>query len=188
MGIFRKVFMSAAGIHEEPRKGSYEWKKEHLTAEQMSRTSDNEARYSGIPAIPTDIGYSSGKETGGKKKSGVVSQAASNPGVILGMGLTTLALLGMFSLLLTFSLTYRSSFIGDKLGAQKYMQYRIMAQFFTVTALVAGKYMQYRIMAQFFTVTALVAGVTFFGATYEDEEVTKARENAPPPTAILHKH
>ncbi|KAL6734438.1 hypothetical protein Aduo_004979 [Ancylostoma duodenale] len=158
MGIFRKVFMSAAGIHEEPRKGSYEWKKEHLTAEQMSRTSDNEARYSGIPAIPTDIGYSSGKETGGKKKSGVVSQAASNPGVILGMGLTTLALLGMF----------RSSFIGDKLGAQKYMQYRIMAQFFTVTA--------------------LVAGVTFFGATYEDEEVTKARENAPPPTAILHKH
>ncbi|EYC13692.1 hypothetical protein Y032_0043g869 [Ancylostoma ceylanicum] len=72
------------------------------------------------------------------------------------------------SLLLTFSLTYRSSFIGDKLGAQKYMQYRIMAQFFTVTA--------------------LVAGVTFFGATYEDEEVTKARENAPPPTAILHKH
>ncbi|VDP59840.1 unnamed protein product [Heligmosomoides polygyrus] len=67
------------------------------------------------------------------------------------MGLTTLALLGMF----------RSSFVGDKLGAQKYMQYRIMAQFFTVTA--------------------LVAGVTFFGATYEDEE-------APKSTAILHKH
>lgn len=64
-------------------------------------------------------------------------------------------------------LIFRSSFIGDKLGAQKYMQYRIMAQFFTVTA--------------------LVAGVTFFGATYEDEEVAKARENAPP-TALLHKH
>lgn len=33
--------------------------------------------------------------------------------------------------------------------------------------------MQYRIMAQFFTVTALVAGVTIFGATYEDEEHQK---------------
>ena len=51
---------------------------------------------------------------------------------------------------------YRSSFIGDKLGAQKYMQYRIMAQFFTVTA--------------------LVAGVTIFGATYEDEDVVAAQK------------
>ncbi|KAK6735159.1 hypothetical protein RB195_018380 [Necator americanus] len=149
--------MNAAGVREEPRKGSYEWKKEHLTPEQLSRTMNNEGRYSGIPAIPTDIGFSSGKDTGGKKKSGVVSQATSNPVVIIGMGLTTLALLGMF----------RSSFVGDKLGAQKYMQYRIMAQFFTVTA--------------------LVAGVTFFGATYEDEDV-KARENVPSPTAMLHKH
>ncbi|WKY08314.1 hypothetical protein Q1695_007660 [Nippostrongylus brasiliensis] len=145
MGIFRKAFMNVAGIpdSQEPRKGSYEWKKEHLTPEQLKRTMDNEGRYAGIPAIPSDIGYSSGKQTGGKKQSGVLSQATSNPGVILGMGLTTLALLGMF----------RSSFVGDKLGAQKYMQYRIMAQFFTVTA--------------------LVAGVTFFGATYEDEEVVK---------------
>ncbi|KAK5979843.1 HIG1 domain-containing protein [Trichostrongylus colubriformis] len=151
MGIFRKVFMSAAGIHEEKqesRKGSYEWKKEHLTPEQLKRTSDNQGRFSGIPAIPSDIGYSSGKETGGKKKSGVVSQAASNPGVILGMGLTCLALLGMF----------KSSFVGDKLGAQKFMRYRIMAQFFTVTA--------------------LVAGVTLFGATYEDEDVKQKPAHA----------
>ncbi|VDM70528.1 unnamed protein product, partial [Strongylus vulgaris] len=95
MGIFRKVFMNAAGI-EEPKKGSYEWKKENLPAAQLDRTSDNEARFSGIPAIPSDIGFSSGKDTGGYKKSGVLSQAATNPGVILGMGLTTLALLGMF--------------------------------------------------------------------------------------------
>ncbi|ETN84302.1 hypoxia induced protein conserved region [Necator americanus] len=122
--------------------------------EEESRKDENVLQ---IPAIPTDIGFSSGKDTGGKKKSGVVSQATSNPVVIIGMGLTTLALLGMF----------RSSFVGDKLGAQKYMQYRIMAQFFTVTA--------------------LVAGVTFFGATYEDEDV-KARENVPSPTAMLHKH
>ncbi|PIO53710.1 hypoxia induced protein region [Teladorsagia circumcincta] len=61
------------------------------------------------------------------------------------MGLTCLALLGMF----------KSSFVGDKLAAQKYMRYRIMAQFFTVTA--------------------LVAGVTIFGATYEDEEVKQKK-------------
>lgn len=36
--------------------------------------------------------------------------------------------------------------------------------------------MQYRIMAQFFTVTALVAGVTIFGATYEDEDVVAAQK------------
>ncbi|PIO53160.1 hypoxia induced protein region [Teladorsagia circumcincta] len=57
------------------------------------------------------------------------------------MGLTCLALLGMF----------KSSFKGDKMGAQKFMRYRILAQFFTVTT--------------------LVAGVTIFGATYEDESI-----------------
>ncbi|KAK6062203.1 hypoxia induced protein region [Cooperia oncophora] len=102
---------------------------------------DTRGRYSGIPAIPTDIGFSGGKDIGGKKKNGVLSQVTSNPGVVLGMGLTTLALLGMF----------RSSFKGDKMGAQKYMRYRILAQFFTVTA--------------------LVAGVTIFGATYKDESL-----------------
>ncbi|PIO76531.1 hypoxia induced protein region [Teladorsagia circumcincta] len=111
----------------------------------MKRTMDNQGKFSGIPAIPSDIGYSSGKDIEGKKKSGVISQATSNPGVILGMGLTCLALLGMF----------KSSFVGDKLAAQKYMRYRIMAQFFTVTA--------------------LVAGVTIFGATYEDEEVKEKK-------------
>uniref|UniRef100_A0A1I7W7F1 HIG1 domain-containing protein n=1 Tax=Heterorhabditis bacteriophora TaxID=37862 RepID=A0A1I7W7F1_HETBA len=156
MGFFRKVFMSSAGIHEDcereldAKNKSYEWKKEHLTEDQLKRTSDNERKYSGIPAIPSDIGYGSGKDIGGKKKSGVISQASGNPGVIVGMGLTTLALLGML----------KSSFIGDKLGAQKYMQYRIMAQFFTVTA--------------------LVAGVTIFGSTYEDKNVTKAKQQNQP--------
>ncbi|KAK6054742.1 hypoxia induced protein region [Cooperia oncophora] len=142
MGFFREVFMHAAGVkdYKEPPKGSYEWKQQHLAPEQMKRTMDNKERFSGIPAIPSDIGYSSGKEIEGKKKSGVISQATSNPGVILGMGLTCLALLGMF----------KSSFVGDKIAAQKYMRYRIMAQFFTVTA--------------------LVAGVTIFGATYKDDD------------------
>ncbi|CAI4230872.1 unnamed protein product [Auanema sp. JU1783] len=150
MGLFRRAFMSAIGvpdhekIAEEQRKGTYTWKKEHLTKDQLSRTSDNADRYSGIPAIPTDIAYQSGKEISGKKQSGVTSNITGNPFVIVGMGLTTAALLGMF----------KSSFLGDKLGAQKYMQYRIMAQFFTVTA--------------------LVAGVTIFGSTYEEETVKKS--------------
>ncbi|VDP48896.1 unnamed protein product [Heligmosomoides polygyrus] len=147
--------MDAAGIRDdaEKHKSFYEWKKQHLTSDQVKLIMDNEGRFSGIPAIPSDIGYrgASGKETGGKEKSVVVSQVASNPGPILGMGLTPPPpLLGML----------RSSFVGDKLGAQKHMQYRTMAKFFTVTA--------------------LVAGVTFHGATYEDEEVPKS-------TAILHK-
>ncbi|CAJ0607299.1 unnamed protein product [Cylicocyclus nassatus] len=161
MGLFRKVFMAAAGIHEEPKKGSPEWKRENLSADQLLRTADNENRFSGIPAIPSDIGYSSGKETGGLKKTGVISQATSNPGVILGMALTTLALLGMF----------RSSFVGDKMKTQKYMQYRIIAQFFTVTA--------------------LVAGVTLFGVNYEDEEHKKhkegvVRQSPEPPNEVRH--
>ncbi|KAJ1360261.1 hypothetical protein KIN20_019188 [Parelaphostrongylus tenuis] len=174
MDIFRKVFMSDTNVQEpprdsvmrvrhptpeqeaqimentakhtgEPRQGSVDWEK-HLDKAKMRGTRENEGKYSGIPAIPSDIGFSSGKDTGGRKKSGVVSQVMNNPGVILGMGLTTLALLGMF----------KSSFIGDKLGTQKYMRYRILAQFFTVTA--------------------LVAGVTIFGATYEDKSATKANE------------
>ena len=47
---------------------------------------------------------------------------SGNPFVIAGMGLTVAALLGML----------RNSFYGDKMGTQKMMQYRIMAQFFTV--------------------------------------------------------
>lgn len=111
MGIFRTAFMNAAGVHEEPKKGTYAWKKEHLTPEQLARTMDNAEKYSGvssgvlsdsehfffqIPAIPVDIGFHGGKNTGGAQKTGVISNAASNPGVILGMGLTTAALLGMF--------------------------------------------------------------------------------------------
>uniref|UniRef100_A0A914ZBU4 HIG1 domain-containing protein n=1 Tax=Panagrolaimus superbus TaxID=310955 RepID=A0A914ZBU4_9BILA len=85
-------------------------------------------RYSGIPTIPADIGYNSGKAPGGSRSTGVLSNFSSNPAVILGMGLTTLALLGMI----------RRSVMGDKQGTQKYMRYRIFAQFFTVSALVAG--------------------------------------------------
>uniref|UniRef100_A0AC34G5T6 HIG1 domain-containing protein n=1 Tax=Panagrolaimus sp. ES5 TaxID=591445 RepID=A0AC34G5T6_9BILA len=57
-----------------------------------------------------------------------MSNVSGNPAVIVGMGLTTMALLGMI----------RKSIIGDKIGTQKYMRYRIIAQFFTVFALVAG--------------------------------------------------
>uniref|UniRef100_A0AC34FMG8 HIG1 domain-containing protein n=1 Tax=Panagrolaimus sp. ES5 TaxID=591445 RepID=A0AC34FMG8_9BILA len=85
-------------------------------------------RYTGIPAIPADIGYNSGKAPGGSRSTGVLTNISSNPAVILGMGLTTLALLGMI----------RRSVMGDKQGTQKYMRYRIIAQFFTVSALVAG--------------------------------------------------
>ena len=128
MGIFRQAFMNVAyaqnslGVHDPTKKNS------------------------GVPAIPVDIGYKAGKDTAGAKESGVLSQAGSNPGVILGLGLTTMALLGML----------KKSFMGDKLGAQRYMQYRIMAQFFTITA--------------------LVAGVTVFGATYESKEEKEKRE------------
>lgn len=69
-------------------------------------------RTPGIPAIPIDIGFNSGKETGGTHKTGVSEGIASNPLVPIGMGLTCLALLGMF----------RSSFTGDKMGAQKFMR------------------------------------------------------------------
>ncbi|VDO82433.1 unnamed protein product [Haemonchus placei] len=148
MGIFRKVFMSAAGLRDDyqrPEIGTTEVKRERLTPEQVKLVLDPKARHSGIPAIPTDIGYDSGKGIGGKKKSGVVSQVTRNPAVIVGMGLTTLALLGMFRS------TCDTEFLGDKMGAQKYMRYRVMAQFFTVTA--------------------LVAGITLFGSTYEKDNI-----------------
>ncbi|CAJ0569190.1 unnamed protein product, partial [Mesorhabditis spiculigera] len=127
---------------QDPKKGSYEWKKAHLTPEQLARTPDN-ARYSGVPAIPTDIGYHASKDIGGKKESGILSHLTGNPTVPIGMGLTVLALLGMF----------KKSMAGDRMGAQRYMQYRIMAQFFTVTA--------------------LVAGVTFFATSSADDDKTK---------------
>ncbi|KAK5980712.1 HIG1 domain-containing protein [Trichostrongylus colubriformis] len=84
-----------------------------------------------IPSVPRDIRFSGGKEIKGIPESGIVSKAASNPGVILGIGLTSLALLGMFR-------HVGSSLLGDKFKTQKFMQYRVAAQLFTVTALVAG--------------------------------------------------
>ncbi|VDN55435.1 unnamed protein product [Dracunculus medinensis] len=54
--------------------------------------------------------------------------AANNPAVILGLGLTSAAIFGMI----------KATFSGDRPKAQKYMRYRIIAQFFTVTALAAG--------------------------------------------------
>ncbi|CAD5214803.1 unnamed protein product [Bursaphelenchus xylophilus] len=105
---------------------------------KRQKIQDRSNRYSGVPSIPADIGFGASKSTGGEaQKGGIVSHVAGNPFVIAGMGLTCVALLGMM----------RRSFLGDRLGAQKYMQYRIMAQFFTVTA--------------------LVAGVAVFGMTYE---------------------
>ncbi|KAI6196465.1 HIG1 domain-containing protein [Aphelenchoides besseyi] len=115
-----------------------EWQIEHEVATDKHGEAHKQSnRYSGIPAFPSDIGYHGGREVSGKKQSGVTSNVLGNPFVVIGMGLTTLALLGML----------RKSFLGDKVGTQKYMRYRIMAQFFTVTA--------------------LVAGVTFFGSTYD---------------------
>ncbi|GMR45779.1 hypothetical protein PMAYCL1PPCAC_15974, partial [Pristionchus mayeri] len=134
MGIFRRMFMT--------------------TAQDLN---DDRILERGVPAIPVDIGYKAGLETKGSKPSGVLSQAASNPVVMVGMGLTTMALLGMF----------RKSFIGDKAGAQRMMQYRIMAQFFTITA--------------------LVMGVTLFGTVYESHEEREKREDRER-MALLHKH
>uniref|UniRef100_A0A0N5A4H5 HIG1 domain-containing protein n=1 Tax=Parastrongyloides trichosuri TaxID=131310 RepID=A0A0N5A4H5_PARTI len=85
-------------------------------------------RYTGIPAIPMDIGYKSGKETGGSHEAGYTRGMMSNPVVPIGMALTCAALFGMF----------RNSMTGNKMGTQKYMRYRIYAQFGTVLALVAG--------------------------------------------------
>uniref|UniRef100_A0A1I7Y7Y7 HIG1 domain-containing protein n=1 Tax=Steinernema glaseri TaxID=37863 RepID=A0A1I7Y7Y7_9BILA len=137
MGIFRKILLNSAGVHHNEAGASSH---DNPAAFAKDHTQHKKEKNTAVPAIPTDIGFASNKSTGGQQKNGALSQAVRNPGVILGMGLTTVALLGMM----------RSSFLGDKLGAQKYMQYRIMAQFFTVTA--------------------LVAGVTVFGSMYGDEE------------------
>uniref|UniRef100_A0AC34QFW1 HIG1 domain-containing protein n=1 Tax=Panagrolaimus sp. JU765 TaxID=591449 RepID=A0AC34QFW1_9BILA len=145
MEMFGEKLLGFAGIrrarmdteaHKEDKR-SFEYKQTHLTPEQLKRTKDNRERYSPVPAIPSDIGYRGNHEVGGAKQSGVMQNVAGNPAVIIGLGLTTLAILGMI----------RKSVLGDKIGTQKYMQYRIMAQFFTVTA--------------------LVAGVTIFGSVYE---------------------
>ncbi|KAK0416361.1 hypothetical protein QR680_012439 [Steinernema hermaphroditum] len=136
MGIFRKVFMQAAGANQpgEPHysfyddKRSYHRRMARLGDDSKKDLTENTDRFDPIPAIPVDIRLNCGKETEGSKKNGPISQMASNPPVIIGMGLTALALLGMM----------KSSFVGDKLGTQAYMQYRIMAQMFTVTALATG--------------------------------------------------
>ncbi|KAI6179146.1 HIG1 domain-containing protein [Aphelenchoides besseyi] len=137
MSSLRLFLLKAAGLRvayaDEHKKSN-----EHeVETDKHSEFHKQNVRYSGIPAFPSDIGYHGGKDVSGKKQSGVASNVLGNPFVVIGMGLTTIALLGML----------RKSFLGDKAGAQKYMRYRIMAQFFTVTA--------------------LVAGVTFFGATYD---------------------
>ncbi|CAD5227182.1 unnamed protein product [Bursaphelenchus xylophilus] len=130
MRIFAQNLLGVRSAHAQEHAPS--------TSTHSDKLYDRSNRYSGVPAIPSDIGFSGGKGVGGKQQSGGMSQhIMGNPFVILGMGLTTVALLGMM----------KKSFMGDRLGAQKYMQYRIMAQFFTVTA--------------------LVGGVAIFGATYE---------------------
>lgn len=48
--------------------------------------------------IPSDIGFQGGKQvtgTGGSHSTGVTSHAQNNPGVIIGMTLTTAAIIGM---------------------------------------------------------------------------------------------
>ncbi|KAK6022797.1 hypoxia induced protein region [Ostertagia ostertagi] len=92
-------------------------------------TKMEDGKYTSIPSVP--MGNSNRvkmeREAESRPKSGF-SQAANNPAVIVGLGVTTLALIGMF----------RSSLLGDKLRTQKFMQKRVMAQFFTVSALIAG--------------------------------------------------
>ncbi|VDO43009.1 unnamed protein product [Haemonchus placei] len=82
----------------------------------------------GIPSIPVSGRFNSENMVKSEVGGGAVSGATSNPAVLVGLGATTLALLAIM----------KSSYYGDKLGVQKSMRYRIMAQFFTVTALVAG--------------------------------------------------
>lgn len=49
--MFRTAFMNVAGVHEEPKKGSYEWKKEHMTPQQLARTMDNAEKYNGVSSL-----------------------------------------------------------------------------------------------------------------------------------------
>ncbi|PAV88416.1 hypothetical protein WR25_05997 [Diploscapter pachys] len=137
MGFFRRAFMTTAGIHDASSTAPSSSSSAHPSTKIGPGMKSG--HYTGIPQIPSDIAYHSNKQTGGSTPTGIFSNARSNPFVIAGMGLTVAALLGML----------RNSFYGDKMGTQKMMQYRIMAQFFTVTA--------------------MVAGVTVFGATYKNE-------------------
>ncbi|TKR77173.1 hypothetical protein L596_018193 [Steinernema carpocapsae] len=145
MGIFRKVLLGNHGRPTEPYepyygdKRSYQRHVAQLPADKIGLTQNND-RFNAVPAVPYDIRMNCRKETEGSLKNGPLLQMASNPPVIIGMGLTTLALLGMM----------KSSFVGDKIGTQAYMQYRIMAQMFTVTA--------------------LATGAAFFGTTFYDSE------------------
>jgi len=151
--MFRAFVMKAAGVrtaHANEKQSHTDEHDHHARSEPVKHDNHEGVpksellhprsnRGSGIPALPADIAYHGGKNVKGEKV-GASSNILGNPAVVLGMGLTTIALLGMI----------RKSITGDRLGAQKYMQYRIMAQFFTVTA--------------------LVAGVTLFGASYKPHE------------------
>jgi hypothetical protein len=140
MGLLRRAVISAVGMRaviaathhdDQPHSSNAspnDHHRAHIVQQKDVQPQKEKQRYTGIPAIPSDIAYHSGKETAGKKKSGVAAQALGNPAVVLGLGLTAMALLGMI----------RKSVLGDKLGTQRFMQYRIMAQSFTVLALVAG--------------------------------------------------
>uniref|UniRef100_A0A914YYB9 HIG1 domain-containing protein n=1 Tax=Panagrolaimus superbus TaxID=310955 RepID=A0A914YYB9_9BILA len=140
MDFLGRKILSLAGIHkasmqttdsnhiERDSRPHYSTHRKH-DSNSHSDEPKKRQRYTGIPAVPSDIAYNSGTKTsGGSHSTGFMSNASGNPAVIVGMGLTTVALLGMI----------RRSVLGDKIGTQKYMRYRIMAQFFTVFALVAG--------------------------------------------------
>ncbi|KAI6184571.1 HIG1 domain-containing protein [Aphelenchoides bicaudatus] len=99
----------------------------YASASEVVHDRHQAQRYSGVPMI-TDMSNFVVNKDEKKKKGKLATIMEHNPFVILGCGLTTAALIGMMF----------KSFKGDKLGAQKMMQYRIMAQFFTVTVLVAG--------------------------------------------------
>jgi len=125
MSLFNVSLLKAAGIQIAHMDAAVVHSNEPVHVDRSHDRQSN--RYSGIPAFPADMGNFIGKGEP-KSKGKLASIMEHNPFVIFGCGLTTLALLGMI----------QKSFKGDKMGAQKYMQYRIAAQFFTVTALVAG--------------------------------------------------
>nr|CDJ82169.1 Hypoxia induced protein domain containing protein [Haemonchus contortus] len=113
------------------RKGTYEYDKQHKPLADSGRVLEEggkHEKYTSIPSIPVSGRFNSENMVKSEVGGGAVSGATSNPAVLVGLGATTLALLAIM----------KSSYYGDKLGVQKSMRYRIMAQFFTVTALVAG--------------------------------------------------
>uniref|UniRef100_A0AC34QWX1 HIG1 domain-containing protein n=1 Tax=Panagrolaimus sp. JU765 TaxID=591449 RepID=A0AC34QWX1_9BILA len=89
---------------------------------EMSTKSPDFAGHSPVPAIPHDIGYGKGQ---GETHHNTLQ---NNPAVLVGMGLTTLALLGIMG----------QSLKNNKRGTQDFMRYRIAAQGLTVAAMVAG--------------------------------------------------